>query len=240
LVKILLVVFVFSSQIVNANTCNISIDIGHSPKTPGATSARGVSEFEFNKILAFKVKEELDNISNIKAKILNPTHSEISLMSRVDKSRNPNVDLFVSIHHDSVKERFLKKWNFLGKTLRYTDKFKGYTVIVSPKNKHFKSSLQAAKEVGKFLLKSGEKPSKYHRMKIKGESKEYFSETYGVMRYDNLVVLKRNPVPAILIEAGVIINREEELRLTDPDFISNFSEQTARGISEWCKKKKHF
>ena len=34
--------------------------------------------------------------------------------------------------------------------------------------------------------------------------------------YDNLVVLHSATVPALLFEAGVLVNRQEELRMRDP------------------------
>lgn len=40
-------------------------------------------------------------------------------------------------------------------------------------------------------------------------------EDYGVHYYDNLVVLHSATVPALLFEAGVLVNRHEELALRD-------------------------
>jgi N-acetylmuramoyl-L-alanine amidase len=34
--------------------------------------------------------------------------------------------------------------------------------------------------------------------------------------FDNLAVLKTARIPALLFEAGVIVNRDEELRMRDP------------------------
>jgi N-acetylmuramoyl-L-alanine amidase len=39
----------------------------------------------------------------------------------------------------------------------------------------------------------------------------------GVYRYDELIVLRRTSTPAALLEAGSIVNRQEELELGTPE-----------------------
>ena len=39
----------------------------------------------------------------------------------------------------------------------------------------------------------------------------------GVYRYDQLIVLRNTRMPAVLLEAGSIVNREEELLLDSPE-----------------------
>jgi N-acetylmuramoyl-L-alanine amidase len=49
-----------------------------------------------------------------------------------------------------------------------------------------------------------------------GENRPFADEANGVHYFDNLAVLKTASTPALLFEAGVIVNREEELRMRDP------------------------
>ena len=63
---------------------------------------------------------------------------------------------------------------------------------------------------------AGFAPSLYHAEPIPGESKPFADRTNGVHYYDNLVVLHTATQPAVLFEAGVIVNRAEELTLRDP------------------------
>ena len=41
------------------------------------------------------------------------------------------MDLFISIHHDSVRLRYLSQWEHEGETRNYSDFFSGYSVFVS-------------------------------------------------------------------------------------------------------------
>jgi N-acetylmuramoyl-L-alanine amidase len=47
--------------------------------------------------------------------------------------------------------------------------------------------------------------------------RELVDATNGVYRYDQLIVLRTTQMPAVLLEAGSIVNRKEELELAKPD-----------------------
>ena len=104
----------------------------------------------------------------------------------------------------------MSKWIYNGKEYSYCDKFSGYSIFVSKKNKDFTNSFRFAKLVGENLLKSGLYPTYHHNEPIEGENKEFLNKDLGVYRYDNLVVLQTN-IPSILLECGIIINRSDEL-----------------------------
>ena len=53
----------------------------------------------------------------------------------------------------------------------------------------------------------------------------------GVWYFDNLVVLYRTTLPAVLFEAGVIKHREEELELLDPERQALMADAVATGIA---------
>jgi len=124
--------------------------------------------------------------------------------------------LFISIHHDSVQPRFLAVWEHEGETLNYSDKFAGYSVFVSRLNGHTDASLRCASAIGAELVRTGFTPSRYHADPILGENRPFADEANGVHYFDNLAVLKTASIPALLFEAGVIVNRDEELRLREP------------------------
>ena len=64
---------------------------------------------------------------------------------------------------------------------------------------------------------AGFTPSLYHAAPIAGEFKSFADRDNGVHYYDNLVVLKTARQPALLLEAGVIVNRDEELAMASPE-----------------------
>ena len=56
----------------------------------------------------------------------------------------------------------------------------------------------------------------------------------GVYRYDQLIVLKDTGMPAVLLEAGSIINREEELRMGSAEHQALVSAAVADAVRSFC------
>ncbi len=57
----------------------------------------------------------------------------------------------------------------------------------------------------------------------------------GVYRYDQLIVLRTTGMPAVLLEAGSIINREEELRMASAEHQALTSAAVANAVTAFCK-----
>ncbi|MBF0422924.1 MAG: N-acetylmuramoyl-L-alanine amidase [Magnetococcales bacterium] len=188
----------------------IAIDIGHTSRVQGARSARGRGEFQFNLEVGTLLLQELVQRGYIHSfTIVNPG----SLKARTAMAQKRNADLFISIHHDSVQSYFLDEWFFNNEKRKYCDLFQGYSLLVSTRNVKFHRSLYLATEIGVGLRRHGLAPTLHHALEVPGERHHLFQPDLGIYRYDNLVVLRTAPMPAVLVEVGVIVHREEEWRL---------------------------
>jgi len=192
---------------------SIAVDVGHYLAKPGVISARGVTEFEYNRKLAQEVAEALRRAGH-KTLLIGDDGLVENLGARAPRAKG--MDLFISIHHDSVQPRFLSTWDHDGETFLYSDLFSGFSLFVSRLNSHTESSLKCASAIGATLRGAGFTPSRYHADQIVGENRPFADEANGVHYFDNLAVLKTASIPALLFEAGVIVNRDEEMRLRDP------------------------
>ena len=128
-------------------------------------------------------------------------------------------DLFISIHHDSVKERLLPQ----------ADRFSGFSLFVSRANPSLEKSRACASAIGLKLRAVGLVPSRYHADAVLGESRPFADEANGVHYYDNLAVAKTASMPAVLVEAGVLVNREDERKMNDPVVRRRIAEAIATG-----------
>ena len=196
-----------------AFAANVAVDVGHYTEKPGVISARGVTEFEYNRRLAQEVADALVRAGH-KTLLIGDDGLAENLGSRAPRAAG--MDLFISIHHDSVQPRFLSSWEIDGETLLYSDMFAGFSLFVSRLNSHTEASLKCASAIGAALRGAGFTPSRYHADPIVGENRPFADEANGVHYFDNLAVLKTASIPALLFEAGVIVNRDEELRMRDP------------------------
>lgn len=197
----------------------IVVDTGHTPAHPGATGASGRVEYRYNLDLSTAVADTLiahgDRVLRTSA-----DGREIALDQR--STQAPNANLFVSIHHDSMQQQFIDAGR--------QREFHGFAVFVSERNPHYAESLRCAKSIAEHLLAAGERPSLYHAQPIKGENRPLIDPQLGIHRFDDLVVLRTAPIPAVLVEAGVIVNPDEEKRLAQRDTIQRLGAAIAGGI----------
>jgi N-acetylmuramoyl-L-alanine amidase len=75
----------------------------------------------------------------------------------------------------------------------------------------------------------------HHNEPIPGENRPILDAPRGVYQYDDLIVLKHSPMPAVLLECGVIIHREEELELKKPETQARIAEAAANAIESFFK-----
>ena len=132
------------------------MDVGHTPQSEGAISARNVAEFVFNRRLAQRIEQKLKAEGFVETKLLvTEGKARASLVRRVAAANDLPANLFLSIHHDSVPNKFLEDWEFEGKKRRFSDRFSGYSVFVSRSNPDFKTSLSFAELIAKEMKAQG-------------------------------------------------------------------------------------
>ena len=64
--------------------------------------------------------------------------------------------------------------------------------------------------------------------------RELVDAAAGVYRYDQLIVLRETRMPAVLLEAGSIVNRAEELQLASPERRSLTGAAIVAAVEEFC------
>ncbi len=144
-------------------------------------------------------------------------------------------NLFLSIHHNSVPNKLLEDWEFEGKKSHFSDRFSGYSVYVSRDNPDFKASLSFAELVGKEMKAQGLQYAQQYTQPIMGRYRHpLLNKDTGVYSYDELVVLRKSRMPAVLLEAGSIINRDEELKMDSPERQEIVSNAVAAAAYEFC------
>ncbi len=212
----------------------IALDIGHTTKSPGAYSARGRGEFYFNQEIVEQLAPILKQLGAT-VHIINPAGAPISLYARTAKARKLKADLFVSIHHDSVNQRYKQKWRVGGKPREYSDRYSGFSIFFSSKNPMPRRSKELAESIGESMLQSGFKPTLHHAEKIEGENRPLIRKDIGLYEYTDLIVLKTARTPAALVECGVIVHREEETALRQPATHLRISKAIAGGIVRYWR-----
>lgn len=209
----LLIIFGWS---MSAAAFDLVLDPGHSPKSPGAMSCSGIPEYRFNNALVSFIAESLGTKPDVKVRLSKACDAEINIHCRVKHTKGRN--LFISVHHDSVQPRYLTYGAKDGGKPACSDKASGFSIFVSRKNPYYHDSLVFARRLGKSLVAQGLHPSLHHAEPIPGENRPLLDRELGVYAFDDLVVLKEAGSPAILLEAGVIVNPVDEKTVTQEEF----------------------
>jgi len=215
--------------------CLVALDVGHYTESPGETSARGVPELVFNQGLAHRLEVAL-KAADIAVTVINADGSIRDLAERPRRAREAGASLLLSLHHDSVQDRYKSPWTWEGREQVYSDIFSGYGLFISALNPAFAESRQVATDLGERLRKAGLKPSLHHAETIPGESRPLLDDRRGIYRYDELAVLRQATMPAVLIEAGIIVNRDDEPVLASDAFRAQTAQAVVQAVRAHCHR----
>ena len=217
----------------------VLIDVGHTATSPGADSSRGVPEYEFNLKLADVIAQSLHEAGFDKTVRLVTSGTRLtSLFQRAASANNLHGDLFISIHHDSVPDNLKETWQYEGKKNYYSDRFSGYAIFVSHNNVDRDGSLAFGHSLGQELQKRGLHYTPHYTLPLMGGYRhELVDAESGVYRYDHLIVLHGTRMPAVLLEAGSIVNRQEELELVTTEHRLMVAEAVAAAVEQFCASR---
>lgn len=212
------------------------VDVGHTRKSDGAMSARNVPEYDFNLRLASRLVDKLKSDGFVRTRLMiTEGKARPSLLTRVATANGSGANLFLSIHHDSVPDKFEEPWEFEGKKAKFSDRFSGWSLFVSHDNADFESSFAFAKMIGKRMKAQGFKFAEQYSQPIMGKYRhDLLDRNAGVYRYDHLVVLMKTRMPAVLLEAGSIINRDEELQVAGQERQDQTIGAVSDALKEYC------
>ena len=214
----------------------VVLDVGHTAKSPGAKSARGSDEYDFNLRLAKQIDQALLEAGFAKTVLMvSDGRANRSLYARVARANDLSANLLLSIHHDSVPDRFIERWEYNGKRQAFSDRFKGHSIFVSDDNVDPKDSLLFGSILGQQLKARGLQYTPHYTESFMGRWKRVLLDAIvGVYRYDTLFVLKKAQMPAVLLEAGSIANRDEELEMATPERQQLISAAVVDAVDSFC------
>ncbi len=217
-------------------TFRVIVDVGHTLDVPGAMSARGVTEYAFNLQLSRDIEQALQDAGFAQAKLLiTKTAPWRGLFERAANANNGHADLFIAIHHDSVPDKLMQTWEYAGAKQQYNDDYPGYAIFISNDNADRAGSLLFGHLLGKELQARGLQYTPHYTLPLMGNRRRVLLDAEaGVYRYDQLIVLRATRMPAVLLEAGSIVNRQEELQLATPERRALTSAAVAAAVKDFC------
>lgn len=214
----------------------VLLDVGHTADEPGAISVRSATEYDFNLRLAREIERSLVEAGFAKTALqVTSGPARHALVKRVVDANAANADLLLSIHHDSVPDWLLQHMDEEGGPKRFSDRFKGHSIFVSYENADRAGSLQFAKMLGRALREKGlQFTSHYTEKFMRSRRRQLLDKEVGIYRFDKLYVLRAARMPAVLLEAGLIINPAEEAILAGSERQKLLAAATKEAVEKFC------
>lgn len=95
-----------------------------------------------------------------------------------------------------------------------------------------------ARMIGRQLKEQGLRYASQYTLPVMGRyRRQLLDKDVGVYRYDGLIVLSRTRSAAVLLEAGSIINRDEEMELNSAERHEAVAGAVAAAMREFCERR---
>ncbi len=158
----------------------VVIDVGHTIDSPGADSARGVPEYQFNLALAGVIKDKLAEAGFDNAvRLVTTTKHMAGLVERPARANAMHADLFIAVHHDLVPDNLIETWEYEGEKHRFSDRFSGYSIFVSLDNGDYKGSLAFGHLLGTALQARGLHYTPHYTLPLMGRHRRLLVDAAG-------------------------------------------------------------
>jgi N-acetylmuramoyl-L-alanine amidase len=220
----------------------IALDAGHGGEDPGAIGKRGTFEKDVVLSIARRLKRLIDQEPNMRAYLTRDGDYFVPLHVRVQKARQIQADLFVSIHADawisptargssvyalsekgassSAARWMANKENSAdligGLNIRHKDRAVAEVLLDMSTTAQINDSLK----LGAAVLQEIGGINRLHKSRV---------EQAG------FAVLRAPDIPSILVETAFISNPDEELRLKDEDYQHQMATALVAGIKRYFR-----
>ena len=224
----------------------IAIDAGHGGDDPGAIGPRGTKEKDVSLAIARYLKKMVNREKGMRAMLIRNGDYYIGLRERMQRARNKNVDLFISIHADAYKSPkaagasvfILSSQGASSEAAKWLAEAENKADMIGGVSLQDKSDLltsvlldlsqtanrKASLEAARHVLRSLSKTTYLHKNHV---------ERAG------FAVLKAPDVPSFLVETGFISNPKTELKLRNKKYQQKIASSIMVGIRKYFSGKHH-
>ena len=218
----------------------IAIDAGHGGEDPGATGRRGLQEKKVTLAIARLLKGLIEAEPGMRAVLTRDSDTFVPLRDRINRARQHQADMFISIHADAVRDIRVKGSSVYtlspkgatSEAARYLADRENAADLVGGVSLDDKSnvlasvlldlsqgaSMSASLEAASRVLKQLDRVGDTHHPDV---------------QQAGFVVLKSPDIPSMLVETAFISNPAEEARLGDPRQQARIAEAVLGGVRDY-------
>ncbi|MDD5437367.1 MAG: N-acetylmuramoyl-L-alanine amidase [Candidatus Omnitrophica bacterium] len=219
----------------------IVLDPGHGGNDPGAIGRRGHSkEKDLTLQLTRKIKELLEN-EGLRVIMTRDKDVFIPLPRRSEIANKSGADLFVSVHINASRSRSLRGFecyylsNATDDNARALEAFENASLKLSGT-----ASAERSRLLDKTLWDMALTENRLESAELASSICDSVDRGLAIgnrgVRSARFYVLKHANIPAVLVEAGYVSNKYEELKLMNPEFLDRIAESVVDGILKYKRE----
>lgn len=222
----------------------VAIDAGHGGEDPGAKGHRGTREKDVVLAIAKKLAVKINQQPNMKAYLVRSGDYYIGLRKRMEKARQAQADLFISIHADAFKNQqakgssvyVLSNRGASSEAARWLASSENAADLVGGVSLDDKEGMLAS-----VLLDMSQNATEEDSAKIASEVLKNLKSLGNVHKKQvqraGFMVLKSPDIPSILIETAFISNKREEAKLRSPSHQSKVASSILKGVKAYFSQQ---
>ncbi len=219
----------------------IILDPGHGGRDVGAIGRRlGLREKDMALAVAKRIKNILED-EGIKIIMTRNDDTFIPLSRRVEIANRANADLFVSVHINASRARYMRGFEcyYLADTTddnaRARQAFEKSSLRADSD-----ASIEHSRQLDKTLWDMTLTENRLESSELAGKICDSVEQSLAMgnkgVRSARFYVLKFTTMPSVLVEAGYISNRYEESKLQDPKFLDRIADAVSQGILKYKRE----
>ena len=221
----------------------VALDPGHGGEDPGAIGPGGTREKDVVLQIALRLRERINQQPNMRAYLTRDADFFVPLHIRVQKARNVQADLFISIHADAfftarpqgASVFALSDKGASSSAARWMADKENSSDLVGGINARAKDA-----QVQKVMLDMSTTAQINDSLKLGsamlGEIGSVGKLHKGKVEQAGFAVLKAPDIPSVLVETAFISNPDEEVKLRSEDYQVLLADALMRGITRYFAK----
>lgn len=219
----------------------IMLDPGHGGKDPGAISRSGKYEKDLTLKMALELRPILEK-RGFQVFMTRDKDVALALRQRVKKAHAAQVDLFISIHADSAKNKNSRGLSIYTISEKASDKEAAALaerenkadIILGMDLSDYRSDIS---DILIDLAKRDtmDKSAIYAKLVIRAMQKQ-IKLVPNAHRFAGFAVLKSPNIPSVLLEMGYLSNKQEEKLLQKSSYRKKLAESLADAVEQYFKK----
>lgn len=221
----------------------VIIDPGHGGIDGGAQGVSGTQEKDLTLVLGKKIAAKVAEIGPFDVRMTREEDVFVSLHERVNFARRNRADLVISVHADSLRQKWVRGATVytlakdasdelareLAQSENMSDQVAG---LDSPEQQDIVTDILAdltARETAKFSRSFSSTLVKALAKDVKMIKNPHRSASF--------VVLKAPEIPSVLVELGYLSNASDEKMMADPVWEEDISAQIAEAVREFFEPR---